>query len=160
MYIILAAITGGLVILSMIINSRLADKIGVFQGTLVNYIVGLTFTLVLVILMKGPKGFITNNLGGVPFYGFLGGFIGVMVVAASNIIIPKIPAIYSTLLIFIGQVFTGILIDYIRLSSVSKGKIIGGLIIILGLLYNTNLDKKDMEKEEEKIAKEVIIDNN
>ncbi|WP_097027991.1 DMT family transporter [Clostridium peptidivorans] len=161
MYIILAAITGGLVILSMIINSRLADKIGVFQGTLVNYIVGLTFTLVLVILMKGPKGFITNNLGEVPFYGFLGGFIGVMVVATSNIIIPKIPAIYSALLIFIGQVFTGIIIDYIRLSSVSKGKIIGGLIIILGLLYNTSLDKKDMvkEKEEEKITEEAIIGN-
>jgi transporter family-2 protein len=146
----------------MIINSRLADKIGVLQGTFVNYIVGLAFTLVLVILLKGPKGFITNSLGDVPFYGFLGGFIGVMVVATSNVIISKIPAIYSALLIFIGQVFTGIIIDYIRLSSVSKGKIIGGLIIILGLLYNTNLDKKDMgkEKEEEEITKEVIIDNN
>lgn len=160
MYIILAAITGGLVILSMIINSRLADKIGVLQGTLVNYIVGLTFTLVLVMILKGPKEFITNNLSNVPFYGFLGGFIGVMVVATSNVIIPKIPAIYSTLLIFIGQVFTGIIIDYIRLSSVSKGKIIGGLIIVLGLLYNTNLDKNQMGKEEEKILEETIIDNN
>lgn len=161
MYIILAAITGGLVILSMIINSRLADKIGVLQGTFANYIVGLVFTLVLVMLLKGPKGFITNNLHQVPFYGFLGGFIGVMVVATSNVIIPKIPAIYSALLIFIGQVFTGIVIDYIRLSSVSKGKIIGGLIIVLGLLYNTNLDKKQSgeEKEEEKIVKETIIDN-
>lgn len=160
MYIILAAITGGLVILSMIINSRLADKIGVLQGTLVNYIVGLAFTLVLVLLLKGPKEFITNNLNNVPFYGFLGGFIGVMVVATSNVIIPKIPAIYSTLLIFIGQVFTGIIIDYIRLSSVSKGKIIGGLIIVSGLLYNTNLDKKQIEKEEDKVSKKSVTENN
>lgn len=160
MYIILAAITGGLVILSMIINSRLANKIGVLQGTLVNYIVGLGFTLVLVMILKGPREFITNNLSNVPFYGFLGGFIGVMVVATSNVIIPKIPAIYSTLLIFIGQVFTGIIIDYIRLSSVSKGKIIGGLIIVLGLLYNTNLDKEQIEKEEDKISKESFTDNN
>ncbi len=67
-----------------------------------------------------------------------------IVVSASNVVIPKIPTMYTTLLIFIGQIFTGIIIDYLRLSSISKGKIIGGLLILLGMLYNSNVDKKQL----------------
>ena len=67
-----------------------------------------------------------------------------MVVASSNIIIPKIPIIYTSLLIFVGQLFTGILIDYLRIGFVSKGKIIGGILILLGLIYNSNVDKKEL----------------
>jgi transporter family-2 protein len=71
-----------------------------------------------------------------------------MVVASSNIVIPKIPTIYSTLLIFIGQIFTGIIIDYFRAGFVSKGKVIGGVLILVGILYNSNVDKKELVKND------------
>ena len=144
-YIILAMIGGCLTILSMIVNSRLASKIGVLQSTLINYIVGLFVTFILTIFTGSLRSFQFNELNNIPFWAFLGGFIGVIVVATSNVIIPKIPIIYSTVLIFIGQIFTGIVIDYIMEGSISNGKIIGGTLIVLGMIYNSNIDKNEVK---------------
>jgi transporter family-2 protein len=144
LYIILAVLGGCITIVSMIINSHLAKKIGVFQGTLINYIVGLLSTILLITIVKSSISFSLDSFSKIPAWAFLGGIVGVMVVASSNIIIPKIPIIYTSLLIFVGQLFTGILIDYLRIGFVSKGKIIGGILILLGLIYNSNVDKKEM----------------
>jgi transporter family-2 protein len=146
LYIILAALCGCTTILSMIVNSHLSKKIGVFQGTFVNYIVGLLTTILLITIVKDSMNLSFASFPQIPLWALLGGLLGVMVVASANIIIPKIPTIYTTLLIFIGQLFTGILIDYFRVGFVSNGKIIGGLLILLGLLYNSSVDKKEFLK--------------
>lgn len=144
LYLILAVLCGCITIVSMIINSHLAKKIGVFQGTLINYIVGLFSTILLLIIVKNSVNLSFSTFTKVPLWALLGGLLGVMVVSTSNIVIPKIPTIYTTLLIFIGQLFTGIFIDYFRVGFVSNGKIIGGLLILLGLIYNSNVDKKEL----------------
>jgi transporter family-2 protein len=144
LYIILAVLCGCITILSMIINSHLSKKIGVFQGTLINYIVGLLTTILIITIVKNSLNLSLGSFTKIPLWALLGGLLGVIVVASSNIIIPKIPTIYTTLLIFMGQLFTGILIDYFRVGFVSRGKIIGGLLILIGLVYNSNIDKKDL----------------
>jgi transporter family-2 protein len=126
----------------MIINSHLAKKIGVFQGTFINYVMGLLFTVVVLLVRNNSIDVSFQLLYEIPFWAYLGGLIGVVVVAVSNIIIPQIPTIYTTLLIFSGQLFTGIIIDYFAGGLISKGKIIGGVLIIAGLTYNFNVDKK------------------
>lgn len=140
-YIILAFLCGGLTIISMIVNANLGKKVGVFQGGFINYAVGLSGTLLIMLILEVTGNFKISEFNGIPFYAFLGGFIGVMVVVASNVVIPKIPALYSTILIFIGQIFTGIIIDYLRVGSISMGKIVGGLIIIGGMAFNSYIDK-------------------
>lgn len=142
LYIILAVLCGCITIISMIVNSHLAKKIGVLQGTLINYIVGLLSTILLMIIVKSNINLPFSSLNRIPLWAFFGGLLGVLVVASSNIILPKIPTIYTTLLIFIGQLFTGVLIDYFSVGFVSKGKIFGGILILLGLLYNSNVEKK------------------
>jgi transporter family-2 protein len=144
LYIILALLCGCITIVAMIINSRLAKNIGVLKGTLINYIVGLLSTILLLIIVKSSVDLSLNSFTKIPFWALLGGLLGVIVVSASNIVIPKIPTIYTTLLIFIGQLFTGLLIDYFRVGFVSNGKIIGGLLILLGLMYNSSVDKKEL----------------
>jgi transporter family-2 protein len=144
LYIILAVWCGCITIISMIINSHLAKKIGVLKGTLINYIVGLLSTILLVAIAKSSLNFSFASAKTVPLWALLGGLLGVIVVASCNIVIPKIPTIYTTLLIFIGQLFAGLLIDYFRIGFVSEGKIFGGLLILLGLLYNSSVDKKDL----------------
>ena len=144
LYIILAVFCGCITIISMIINSHLAKKIGTLKGTFINYIVGLTTTIVLMIIVKSSFDLSYSSFVKIPWWALLGGLLGVMVVSSSNIVLPKIPTIYTTLLIFIGQLFTGILIDYFRVGFISKGKIIGGLLILLGLLYNSNVEKKEL----------------
>ena len=144
LYIILAVLCGAITLLSMIINSHLSKKIGVFQGTFINYVVGLLSTVLLITIVKNSVDLSLDSFTKIPLWAFLGGLLGVMVVSASNIVIPKIPTIYTTLLIFIGQLFTGILIDYFREGFISKGKIIGGVLILMGLIYNSRVDKKEL----------------
>lgn len=142
LYIILAFIGGALVTLASIISSRLGKEIGVIQSTVINYTVGL-ICILLVCLFNGSLFKISNGgFSGIPLWAYLGGMVGVAVVILSNVVIPKIPVIYSTLLIFIGQIVTGIIVDYIFGNPISKGKFIGCIFIILGLVYNYNIDRK------------------
>ena len=143
LYIILAVLCGSMTIVSMVINSHLAKKVGVFQGTLINYIVGLATTILLMFIVRNSINLSNVSFNKIPSWAFLGGLLGVIIVASSNIVIPKIPTIYTTLLIFIGQLFTGILIDYFIVGFVSKGKIIGGMLILMGLIYNSKVDRKE-----------------
>ena len=142
-YSLLALFSGCLVITSMALNAHLAKRIGIFRGTLVNYITGLVTTVLVFLVLGLPFSGFAKNLGAIPVWAFLGGCIGVAVVAVSNIIIPKVPTVYVTLLSFSGQLLAGILIDLLIGKSVSIGKIIGVILIFAGVVYNSFIDKKE-----------------
>lgn len=137
----MALFSGGLVIVSMALNAQLANRIGIFKGTLVNYTVGLISTLALLGILNIPVKPYLKLLGSVPIWAFLGGCLGVAVVATSNIVIPKVPTIYVTLLSFAGQLLAGILIDILINGSVSYGKAIGAVLIFAGVLLNSYIDR-------------------
>jgi uncharacterized membrane protein YdcZ (DUF606 family) len=69
--------------------------------------------------------------------------MGVVVVAVSNIVIPKVPTVYVTLLSFSGQLIAGIFIDLLLVKSVSSGKIAGVILIIAGVMYNSFVDSRE-----------------
>ena len=94
------------------------------------------------------------EMSNMPFYIFLGGVIGVMVVYTSNVVIPKIPVVYSTLLMFSGQMLCAIIIDAIVMKDFSILKLIGAIIVVLGILYNSRVDAKE-NKIENQSLKEV-----
>ncbi len=142
MYLFIALITGGLIILSMIINASLSNRIGVVHGTAINYIVGLIFSIILFVIMDGENITKFSELIKTPKYYLIGGTLGVLVIIANNIIIPKIPVVYTTILAFTGQIITGIIIDYFRFGVFSEGKTIGAILIIIGLFYNMRVDRK------------------
>ena len=142
MYIIIALMTGSLVIISMIMNSRVGDEIGLFQGVFINYVLGLSVATIILLFNLD-----TLKIGSsVPWWAYLGGAFGMAIVTISNIIIPKIPTIYTTILIFIGQLFTGMVIDLLTNVDISKGKVIGGILICIGLFYNLTVDKKQAQQ--------------
>ncbi|MHB8132050.1 MAG: DMT family transporter [Mobilitalea sp.] len=141
-YLLLSIITGVTVVIGRIINANLAEKIGTFQGTLINFIVGLSFSFLFLFISNESIAVFSENYKLIPSWAYFGGLIGVVVVILSNYITPRISAFYSTLLMFIGQLFFGIVIDYIMLHEMSIGKIIGGLFVLIGLGYNLWLDKK------------------
>lgn len=147
-YILMALGTGVLVIMSFIINSRLAKEIGVFQGTLINYIVGFVCSLLVWLFVSSSESFDSALFGTVPVWAFFGGAVGVLIVVISNIVIPTIPTVYSTLIIFIGQLSTSIIIDYFAGKAITTGKIVGGLLILAGLLYNFMVDYRAAKQTE------------
>lgn len=143
--IILAMLGGILTTLSMVVNSSLGKKIGVIQSTCINYIVGLICSILVLVALGSSVNISIETFEKMPFYIFLGGAIGVSVVYFSNIIIPKIPVVYSTLLLFVGQVVTGIIIDFFVMSEISFTKLIGAIIIIIGILFNSKIDEKEIK---------------
>lgn len=140
MYILLAIMAGVSIVLSRIINFNLADRIGVFPGTFFNYMFGLIFSGI--VLAFSNENIISNinNLGNIPWWAYLGGFVGIGVIALSNYVTPKISVFYLTIFIFIGQLLIGGVIDYIVLHELSIGKVIGGILVLVGLIYNVRLD--------------------
>ena len=141
--IILAMLGGILTTLSMIVNSSLGKKIGVLQSTCINYIVGLICSTLVLILLGSSVKVNAETFLKMPFYIFLGGAIGVSVVYFSNIIIPKIPVVYSTLLMFSGQMLCAIIIDTIVMGDFSWQKLLGSIIVISGIFYNSKVDAKE-----------------
>ncbi|KOA19412.1 EamA-like transporter family protein [Clostridium homopropionicum DSM 5847] len=141
-YIFISILAGVSVVVSRIINSNLAKIIGIFQGTFFNYVIGLIFSLMFLFISKETIQISNVKPHSIPSWAYLGGLVGVLVVVLSSYVTPKISAFYLTLLIFIGQLFFGIIIDFLTLEKLSLGKIIGGILVLLGLIYNLMLDKK------------------
>lgn len=153
-----AMLAGVSIVVSRIINANLGDKIGVFSSTFFNYIVGFTISLIIMLFTKEVTAIPTLPLNKVPFLGYLGGFLGVMVVSLSSFVAPKISAFYMTLFCFVGQLFVGIIIDYFTLGTMSLGKLLGGLLVFIGLAYNLYIDKTSVEATS-KIEAEQTLNN-
>ena len=140
---ILAAFaTGFTVIMSRSLAARLAEYTSVTTSTLCNYIVGLAFSIpVLLLLGRGEIDFSNITLSpNILIY--IGGPLGVCTILISNVIVTKVPAFYLSLLLFVGQVFTGILIDAFISGSFSMQILIGGALVAAGLSVDLYLDKR------------------
>lgn len=144
MLMILLAILGGvLTTLSMIVSSALGKKIGLIQSTIIHYMGGLIGGVFILIGMGSASAPSIIDLSKMPLYIFLGGIMGVIVVYISNIVIPKIPVVYSTLLMFSGQMICAIIIDTIIIGEFSLKKLLGAIIVVLGIFYNSKIDEKE-----------------
>lgn len=142
MLVILLAVLGGvLTTLSMVVSSSLGKKIGLIQSTIIHYIGGLIGGIFILIGMGSVSVPSIIDMSRMPLYIFLGGIMGVMVVYASNVVIPKIPVVYSTLLMFSGQMLCAIV-----MGDFSWKKLLGAIIVILGIFYNSKIDEKEENK--------------
>ncbi|MES5893338.1 DMT family transporter [Bacillus cereus group sp. RP43] len=141
LYICIAILAGVSIVIARIINANLAKEIGNWEGTFFNYITGLFFSMLFLIFSSDSLYISSHTLQSIPVAVYLGGLVGVIVISLSNYITPKIPAFYLTLLIFIGQLFTGTVIDFFLSNELSIGKIVGGIFVLIGLTYNLLIDR-------------------
>ncbi|PGX12101.1 DMT family transporter [Bacillus sp. AFS033286] len=141
LYICIAILVGVSIVVARIINANLAKEIGNWEGTFFNYITGLFFSMIFLIFSSDSIYISSHTLQKIPFVVYLGGLVGVIVISLSNYITPKISAFYLTLLIFIGQLFMGTIIDFFMTNELSIGKIIGGILVLIGLTYNLFVDR-------------------
>ena len=143
--IILALASGLTNIFGRVINSNLANKIGIMPGTFYNYLTGLVTSIVFFLISSDTIRYSSDKFLSIPFYAYTGGALGVIIVGISSYITPKISALYATILMFVGQLFAGIIIDYFAFHLLSIGKVIGGVLVLVGLVYNMFVDKKDVK---------------
>jgi len=142
-YIVMSFGTGFLVVLTMIFNSRLASYVGVFRATRINYITGLTCLIPIVFLSEIQISESIRILSRIhPVYIFGGGITGVFIVAGINYVVPRLPTIYTTILMFTGQVLTGLVIDFYMGHDFSIRLVVGTLLLVSGLGFNLWVKRK------------------
>jgi transporter family-2 protein len=143
LYIFYAFCAGLLVVLSMIINSQLSIRVGIFHSAWRNYLAGLCGSLLFLFISGIPQKEVFASIPDIsPVFLAGGGILGVFAVAGSNKILPKIPVVYTTLLLFTGQVGAGMVIDYLVRDEFSIRKLMGAFVILLGLFINMEIDKR------------------
>lgn len=135
-------LSGVLLVVSRSYNARLADATSVYVSTFFNYVCGLA-TAIPVFLFFGLEEPVWMGFHLAPnFWTYLGGAIGVFTVWLSNVVVVKIPQLYITLLMFVGQVFTGVLMDALIDGAFSTQNIIGGVLVSLGLALNLLFERR------------------
>jgi len=141
--VVVSFIAGATIVLSRTLNAKLSDLTSVRVSTFYNYFVGLFVSLIVFVLLGRGEIVLSDFTLSPNWYIYLGGVLGVCVVLLGNMVVVKISAFYLTLLIFIGQVFSGVLIDVIITQSISTRNLIGGVLVAAGLSVNLVLDSKD-----------------
>lgn len=142
---VLSLLTGVTIVTARSINAQLAQKTSEFTSAWYNYVTGIVSAIIILAIVAVTGGIGTANYSGTvsaePWF-FLGGAIGIVVVLLLNYSTDKMPAFHMTLILFAGQIFTGILLDAWMLQSFSGATLAGGIFATLGLSINVWLDNK------------------
>lgn len=129
-----ATCAGMTIVLSRSVNGYLAQKVGAYQSTFFNYFTGLFMSLVFLIILgfSRVQNFQSTVLLENPVM-FIGGIIGVFNILILNIVVPKVSPVKLTLITFVSQLISGIILDYCFYDIFSVNKLIGCLIVVAGL---------------------------
>lgn len=130
---LVSLLAGLAVVISRTLNAELAERTSMAYSTWMNYVTGLALSVILAWAVAGNAatalpGFLPSQA-----YIYTGGLVGMLVVLLSNVTVKKLPSFYITLLVFIGQVFSGIVLDAILSGQFSQDNLIGGLFVAAGL---------------------------
>ncbi|WP_028042491.1 DMT family transporter [Candidatus Stoquefichus massiliensis] len=137
-----AMLTGITIVLSRSVNSYLSQRVGVYQSTFFNYLTGLITSLLIVLGVGVELNIDFSYIYDQPIL-LTGGIIGVFNIFILNIIVVKISPVKLTLITFIAQLSTSIVLDYFIYYMFSMYKLIGCLIVVLGLLMYQYSDKDE-----------------
>jgi len=145
--VIVSFIAGVTIVLSRTLNAKLADLTSVRVSSFYNYFVGLLVAIIAFLLLGGNEIMPIDTVSIQNWYIYLGGALGLAIVLLANILVVKVSAFYLTLFVFIGQVFSGVLIDMAITQTVSTRNILGGILVAAGLCANLIIDRKQRSAE-------------
>jgi len=140
--VLLSFLAGGSLVLSRTINAKLAGLSTVGLGTFFNYLVGFIITIPVFFLFgRNEPVFANLTISPEPLI-YFGGLIGVCLIFINNIVVPKVPAFYLSLIMFIGQVLMGVVIDAMIAQSFSFTILSGGILVAIGLCSDLLLNRR------------------
>ncbi len=145
-YIFLSFLTGVSIVINMMLNGKLAQREGMINGVIINYLMAtLSSILLCAVMINSMPSY--SDIKAIPLPYFLGGFIGVLTTYLFNLIVPKVPAVYVVILRFIGQMLASALIDYMYLGIFSQGKVLGVALFLIGLVVNARVDNRYAQED-------------
>lgn len=143
-FILLGVLAGALTMTQMVLNSTFSRYKGSFFAARHNFLVGLLAGLLFYGVFSPQQtiqGF--KAVGEIPLLLTVsGGILAVFVVVSTNIVVTKIPAIYSALLLSGAQILMSLAIDATFYGKFSPTLLSGSLLMLLGMAGNILVDRK------------------
>lgn len=139
--VIVSLLTGLTIVLGRTINAQLAQETSMIKSTLFNYIVGFATSIIILLIVGRDEILFASFTLPSNWWVYTGGIIGVFTIMLLNITVSKVSSFYLTLLLFVGQVFSGIIVDIILSGVFSYNNLIGGILVAVGLSLNVIFDK-------------------
>ena len=116
---LIAAGSGLAMALQGSLNAALGKVVGLVETTFIVHLTGLVFAGAALFLCL-PGGSRLGRFVQAPWYTYLGGALGVLIIYAVARSIPKVGVAPATTAIILGQVFTASLIDHFGLFGLEK----------------------------------------
>lgn len=101
------------------LNSALSKVIGLLEATFMVHITGTLIVVTALFVFKLGRGNLAS-LTDAPWYTWLGGILGILIVYGVMVSIPKLGVSVATTAIIVGQVLTACLIDHFGLFGLDK----------------------------------------
>ncbi len=116
---LVAALSGVAMALQGSINAALGKVIGLWESTFIVHLVGLLLVSLLLFICRVGNGCL-SDISKAPWYTYLGGVLGVIIIYSVALSIPKVGAAPATTAIILAQVFTAGLVDHLGLFGLNK----------------------------------------
>ena len=122
------------------LNAQLREYLySPLQAALLSFLVGTIALVVLVFFQSGQKPSL-ESLTHIPWFLWLGGFLGVYAITSSIFTVPKLGFLTLSGLIIFGQIVMSMLLDQfgwlgIEKTAISWQRLLGAMIIFLGVMF-------------------------
>lgn len=139
---------GALLPIQTTFNSRLRESVGSpFLSSLVSFIGGTLFLLVLSTVVEGYFWFSPEDVSGQPSWIWAGGLLGVIGLTTNIFIFPKLGGVQSVILPITGQILMGLIIDQFGLfhapqTSLAPFRFIGAALVLAGVFAAVLLGRR------------------
>lgn len=130
----LTAIAGVSLSLLKAVNARLGERVGIMESAFISHLMGAVVAATLLIIGIRTGHF---SFSGIPFYFFMGGCLGLFMIAMINYAIPVIGAMAALICMILSQLLTSLVVDHCGLFNacvikVDSGRIIGVILVFIG----------------------------
>jgi transporter family-2 protein len=137
-------LTGTMMTVQGIINTLLAERVGTYGSIFVLTIVNLLLVGLVVLFFPGTLSY-QNLPSWNRWYLYLGGVLGVFILAAIIVLLPRSGASLGFLYIIMGQMISGVIIEHFGLLGMAKAPFSGtkfwGVVLFVAGAYLVSLSK-------------------
>ena len=132
---IIAFLLGGVTVINRIVGFQATNHLGNNSGTLMNYISATLGAILLMLVFPTTRQGL-ENMNQAPIYLYLGGVFGAIAFFLNITSLHKMNLFQSGILILIGQLCTSFLLDLAFGFTFSFTKLLGILILTIGIIYD------------------------
>lgn len=135
-FVIIALLNGMTGILNKMVNLQAKLALGTANGVLINYLEATVISFLMALLMGQSHLVNLPYLSSIPPICLLGGLFGLVSMVLILNGMAKVQITYSTVVVLIGQLSAGFLIDSILAGKIIPLKIVGIALVVVGVVLD------------------------